>query len=256
MRRAPFLVLAPFLAVASCGRPPSRRADNEILFAIRQEANATTAKWELLTLSHRGQIQEHVDDESDDADCYFEALDDRVGPLHVERGVATFRSPRLPDEGLTIVANEPPPRIDAIAWRTGDELAFEANGFAMPPPPPVRFPAPPAELEVLAPVDGALTIDDGDLEVLWRPPPRTTDARVVVTIDTEARDRAACFFASAPGHGTIPRALLALLRARSAATRGTLAIATHRQLGLPRPGSWMVYVVATHEARTQPITLN
>lgn len=261
MRRALLLVLAPFLApffaVVSCGRPPPRRSDNEILFSIRQEANATSARWQFLTLANHGHITEHSDDEEEGAECYFEALDDRVGPVHVERGVATFRSARLPDEGLTIVANQEPPRIASIAWRTGDSLAFEASGFAIPPVPPIRLTAPPAELEVMAPLDGDLTVDaDADLELLWQPPARRTDAKIVVTIDTESRDRAICFFASAPGHGSMPRSLLAVLRARSRSTRGTLEIGTHAQAALPGPGGWMLYVVANHVARSQPIMVN
>lgn len=257
MRRALLLVAAPFLAVASCGRPPPGRADNEILFAIRQETQATSAKWELLSLSHRGQITEPTDDEEPGAECYFEPLDDRVGMPRVDRGVATFRGGRLPDEGLAIVANAEPPRIESSAWRTGDVLAFEASGFAMPPVPPVHLPAPPAELDVVEPLEGARAIDVGaDLELVWRPPPRRTDARVVVVIDTGSRDRAICFFASAPGHGSMPRSLLALLRARSPERRGTLEIGTHQQRSVQGPGSWMTYVIATHVARSQPIELD
>jgi hypothetical protein len=253
MRRPllPFAFAFVFLAVVSCGRPPRHeRAENEILFTITQSSTSTEARWQFLTLSNDGQVQERWDDE-----CYYEPLEERLGELRVEDGTATWKTPLYADEGLVLRANQANAQIDRRVWRTGDSLSFDARGFAMPEPKPLTFDAPPAELEVLAPIAGDLRVGE-ELEILWRPPPQSTLARVVAQLDSESEDRIICFFEAAGGHGSIPHGLVEVLRARSGSKAGTLKIGTHRQLSVPGPDRWFIYVVASHIARSQPFRLN
>jgi hypothetical protein len=246
------VVASVFLSVASCGRPPRPRAENEILFTITQTATSTDARWQFLTLAHDGQVQQLWDDE-----CYYEPLDERVGELRVEDGVATWKTPLLPDDGLVLHANEAHAHLDRPAWSTGDVLAFDARGFAMPEPKPLTFDAPPAELEVLAPLAGDLDLErGGGVDVLWRPPPQATFARVVVQLDAESEDRILCFFDATTGHGAIDPGLVDVLRGRSPSKAATLKISTHRQVTVAGPDRWLIYVVANHVARTQPVRLN
>lgn len=239
-----------FIAVISCGRPPRQRAENEILFTLTQTSSSTDARWQFLTLDDDGQVQDRWDDE-----CYFEPLDERRGDLRVEDGVATWKTPRLAKEGIVLRANEAHTHVERRAWNTGDAVSFDAHGFAMPEPKPLTFDAPPAELDVIAPIAGEIAIG-GELEVLWRPPPGESFARVVVQLDSDSDDRIICFFGAPGGHGAIPGGLVDVLRARSRSKSGTLKIGTHRQVSIPGPDRWFIYVVASHIARSQPFRLN
>lgn len=242
-----------FIAVVSCGRPPRQRAENEILFTLTQTAASADARWQFLTLDDDGQVQDRWDDE-----CYFEPLDERRGELRVEDGVATWKTPLIAHGGIVLRADEPNAHVDRRAWNTGDAISFDAHGFAMPEPKPLKFAAPPAELDVIAPIAGEIAVG-AELDVLWRPPSGESLApgtHVVVQLDSDSDDRIICFFDADGGQGSIPSGLVDVLRARSRSKSGTLKIGTHRQVNVPGPDRWYIYVVASHIARSQPFRLN
>jgi hypothetical protein len=185
--------------------------------------------------------------------------------------------------------------LGGAAWaNAGDALTFEAKGFAMPDIAPSTLRVPSQDLVVASPADAAAEVavpSTSDLTVSWTPSdPAATPENVVVSLDavpvatplptgatgaTGARGaELRCFFDRAAGTGHIPARLLArfnmLLGGQAAADttvapapapapapaiKGTLRIATHRQLTIFAKGGWTVYVVATAEQRLQPFSL-
>jgi hypothetical protein len=251
----------------------------------------TAVGYEMLDLLGHGSIARGV--VTDELSCWAENLDDRLGQPHVEGGVAVFRGGLLPSNGIAVLANRTDDlKLDGAAWaNAGDPLTFEAKGFAMPDIAPSTLRVPSQDLVVASPADAAAEVavpSTSDLTVSWTPSdPAATPENVVVSLDavpvatalatgaTGARGaELRCFFDRSAGTGHIPARLLArfnmLLGGQAAADttaapatapapapaiKGTLRIATHRQLTIFAKGGWTVYVVATAEQRLQPFSL-
>ncbi|MDB4946711.1 MAG: hypothetical protein JWP97_6245 [Labilithrix sp.] len=247
------------------------------MFGIEQSKAAdgslqTTVGYEYLDLLNHGWNTVGLVGRS--ASCYAERLDERIGRAHAEGGVATFQGGALPDKGIAVLANNDDLVMPAAAWRTGGApLTFAAKGFAMPEISPATVYAPEADLTLTSPADAAaeVTLDvknktpvtitwdvtaptDGPRESVVASfvaiPPGTTGQR-----GAELR----CFFDRQKGSGTFPDELVEyfgeLVGTGSEPVKGTLHIATHRQLTIYADGGWVVYVVATADQREQPFTL-
>lgn len=259
--------------------------DNEIVFGISQSKGAdgkvrSAVGYEFLDVQNHGWSA--VGFVSRDRSCWAERLDERLGQPRVEGGVATFQGGALPDKGIAIIANRAEDLVlDAPAWRAGGEaLTFEAKGFAMPNIGPETVYAPATELALIkpalpvAPADPAapppeLALDAKSavgLEIGWTVAEATAGPRESVVASLVAGESPTsrgvelrCFFDRRAGTGTFPQALLTrfvgLLGEGTAPIKGTLHIATHRQLTIRAAGSWTVYVVTTVDQRAQPFAL-
>jgi len=255
------------------------RNGNEIVFGISQSKGAdgtvrSAVGYEFLDVQSRGWST--VGWVSRDRACWAERLDGRLGQPRVEGGVATFQGGALPDKGIAVVANRSEDLVlDGPAWRAGgDALRFEAKGFAMPNIGPQTLYAPSPELALSKPAAPAeeaaeLAIDakaEQGLEIGWTVSEPTTGPRESVVASLVAGDSPAsrgvelrCFFDRGVGTGTFPQALITrfvgLVGAGTDPIKGTLHIATHRQLTIHAAGGWTVYVVATVDQRSQPFAL-
>lgn len=259
---------------------------SEIVFGISQARSAdgklsTSVGYEFLDVQGHGWST--VGYLSKGRSCWAERLDARPGQPRVEGGVATFQGAALPDKGIAVIANRADDLVlDAPAWRAGGEaLTFEARGFAMPNIGPETIHGPSTELALTKPVapapDGAIAeiaIDarsEQGLEIGWNVTGATAGPResVVASLVTVPEAAAGtplsrgvelrCFFDRSAGSGTFPQALVArfagLVGAGTAPIKGTLRIATHRQLTIHAAGGWTVYVVAAVDQRAQPFAL-
>ncbi len=259
------LVALPLaLPLAACGSPAPWE-NQQIVFAIEQandEAGeaATLAGYEMLELRHRGWHARAFLDRT--ATCFVERLDDRLGKLRVEGGVATFRGGLLPPDGLSILANAEDARRPGRAWEDGHVLSFEATGFAAPRVDRFEMTAP-AALDVVAPATGAIEVDPHrDFGLAWNPASGVDvrGERVLVALalpeESHRGVEARCFFDRAAGQGTVdPRVLEELGRSAGGVRTGRLQVATHRQVTVYAVDGWIQYVVATRPVREQPFTL-
>ena len=252
------------------------RQDSEIVFGIAQKKDAdgkltTTVGYEFLDVLDSGWSA--VGLVSRDRSCWAERLDGRLGQPHVEGGVATFEGGSLPPNGIAVIANRADDLVlDAPAWAgSGDRITFQAQGFAMPNIGPETLSPPSTELALLAPADPAadVAVDTSkqELAITWKPADTAGKREAVVASLVAIPEGSApdsrgvelrCFFDHAAGTGSIPQALVtrfAALVGGSGAIKGTLHIATHRQLTIHAKGGWLVYVVASVDQREQPFTL-
>lgn len=202
--------------------------------------------------------------------CNLEDLAGRRGSGRFESGRAVFTGGALPPEGLVVRAEATAPALaKGAGWKAGDLLGFAVEGFALPSATPFRFRAPSPTLVVTAPAappnDTPTRLSTAqDLVVTWTPPePSATDevslsARgdAVMVAITIGENELRCFFDRDAGRATVPRDVLAALRASDAGTTtGTLAVAAQRQVTLAGRGGWLMYVVATAEARRQGVEI-
>jgi len=256
------------------------RRDSEIVFGISQTKSAdgkvsTSVGYEYLDILDHGWSA--VGLVSRGRSCWAEKLDERLGQPRVEGGVATFEGGVLPDKGIAVVANRPDDLVlDAPAWQAaGDELTFQANGFAMPSVGPYKLRVPATELAVTAPAASAaeLAIDGtgtAELELGWTTgpaavdgPPESVVASLVAVPEGTPDARGVelrCFFERSAGSGKLPQELVkrfaSLVGQGRAPIKGKLRIATHRQLTIHARGGWTVYVVASVDQREQPFALS
>ncbi len=256
-------------------------------------ASEVAASYELLRFRGRG--FEVEDGRVPGSPCDLEDLSARRGSGLIESGRAAFTGGTLPADGLVVLASAKEPVVaKGATWRAGDMLGFAASGFAIPELGAFRFRAPSPTLDVRTPVPGPSPLRASeDLVVTWVPPDRngpsandevSAAARgdavmVVLNAGPAPGIELRCFFGREAGTGIVPRAELAAFRARASAVSsidggapsasdardagvslssglsGTLAIATQRQVTFAGRGGWILYVVASAEARTQPFTL-
>lgn len=251
-------------------------SDSEIVFGINQSKSAdgkitTSVGYEHLDVRSRGWSTRGF--VSRDRSCWAERLDERLGQPKVEGGVALFKGGALPADGIAVIANRPDElELDGPAWRsTGDELTFEARGFAMPEITPVRLRVPSLDLALAAPADAAAEVPvrlDEELEIGWtKPDASATRESVVASLvavpegQPDARGvELRCFFDRGAGKGLFPKKLLERFvtlaeGAPGGPVKGKLRIATHRQLTIFADGGWTVYVVASVDQREQPFVL-
>jgi hypothetical protein len=248
--------------------------ENEIVFGIRQRVEPTTGKTELsagyefLGLANKGGWVTNVFRDGDgDGTCYFERYDDRLGPLRVESGVATWSGGKLPENGLQVLANQTEPtKLEAQGWGADDILTFDVTGFAMPRLSAVHMNAPRMDLAITgivpAVAEGAseATIKPSDdVGVTWTPTPRESATRVMVTLETEEEGSAGggvrCFASSHSGSVVIPAKWVARLFSSvdpAKPIQGHVAVASHKQVTYYAKGGWTAYIVATTEHRAQP----
>lgn len=246
------------VGLCGCGEyEPVPYGESSIVFGMEQSKGAdgkvtTIAGYELLELGGRGWYTRGF--VARDKACWIEKLDGRLGRPRFEGGSASFRGGRLPNEGLVVQANQnDDTKFDGAAWAAGERLRFQANGFAMPDIGPYEIPGPAAELEITAPAaDVSVAVKD-DFVVTWTPGAVPVKERVVVVLGVETTE-VRCFFDRAQGTGKIPRELIAALPPTNETTPGTLQIATHQQLTVIAPGSWVVYIVASVLQRRQGFT--
>jgi len=260
MRRAAVL-FAGFLAMAGCSDDDgwSSYDDNEIVFGITQKGTTTTAGYEYLSLAHRGGWSTDVMRAGTDGVCIHETLDRRIGKPNVgDGGRARFSGGLLPPAGLVVNANEDDVKLDAAAFGPGKELVFGVDeGFALPPFGPIPLLSPRTAITVTAPAASTdeLPVDTTkDLGFAWTvvDTPNDAPSRVMTSIDTD-KEEVRCFFDEDATSGAMPASFLALLGA--AGTKGTLSVATHRQVTVIARGGWTIYVVAAISQREQPIIL-
>lgn len=247
------------VGLCGCGQyEPIPYGESSIVFGMEQTKDAegkvtTVAGYELLELGGRGWYTRGF--VARDKACWVEKLDGRLGRPRFEGGVATFKGGRLPSDGLLVHANQvDDTKLDGAGWAAGERLRFQATGFAMPDIGPYEIPGPAAELTIDAPAADAPVVVKDDFVVTWQPGTVPVKERVVVVLGVETTE-VRCFFDRAQGTGKIPRELLSALPPTNATTPGTLQIATHQQLTVVAPGSWVVYVVASVNQRKQAFTL-
>jgi hypothetical protein len=254
------------------------RNSSEIVFGISQSKStdgklSTSVGYEYLDVLDHGWSTVGLVSRS--TSCWAERLDERLGQPRVEGGVATFQGGALPDKGIAVIANHAEDLVlDAPAWKaSGDQLTFQATGFAMPNIGPATLYAPATDLALVAPADPAAEVAiDGtgqtELEIGWTPAEDATGQResvvaslVAVPENTpDARGvELRCFFQRSAGSGKFPQELVSrfveLVGPGAAPIKGKLRIATHRQLTIHAKGGWTVYVVASVDQREQPFAL-
>lgn len=252
--------------------------DSSIVFGIDQTKSAdgkvtTSVGYEMLDIRNHGWRARGV--VTDDASCWAERLDDRLGQPHVEGGVAKFGGGLLPPEGVAVVANRAEDlTLAGPAWtKAGEALTFEAKGFAMPDIRESKLIVPSQDLAIVTPMDPAAEVPvkiDQELEIGWTPSTKDAPAENVVASITAVPEgtpnargvELRCFFDRTAGTGRFPTKLMdrfasLVTEGAPAGTpiKGKLLIATHRQLTIFARGGWTVYVVATAEQREQPFTL-
>lgn len=247
------------------------RADSEIVFGISQTKNAegkltTSVGYELLDLGSKGWTARGV--VTREKSCWAEKLDDRLGQPKVEGGFATFEGGLLPQNGIAVVANRTEElKLDAPAWDApGTALTFTARGFAMPDIPPTRMLVPSTTLAISEPADPSAEIRvqaTPELAVAWTDGETKNAENVVVALQTTPSEPGSrgvelrCFFERSAGKGTFPKVMMDkfVSLAGPGEIKGTLSIATHRQLTIYAKGGWKVYVVATVSQREQPFVI-
>lgn len=278
--RSTFLLLLAATAtatttVAACGRGDEydryrRGQGSEIVFGIEQRTDAQTGKpvsvagHEYLSLANRGGRSVSVDWVSDGDVCIHEELNRRIGRPNVgDGGRARFTGGAIPGDGLVIEANGPDePKLEGNAFVPGQSLTFDVDfGFALPDLPSVRLASPNPHLTVTTPAEtGELAVDvTKDSSFAWSPSlidemvsPQARE-RVMVAFETDDdQDRGnqvRCFYDEQDGAGVIPTKWLSLIGAKG--TKGTLTIASHRQVDTYARGGWLVYVVGKIVLREQ-----
>lgn len=281
--RGRFLLLALFVLVAvGCDDGGEGWGDaNEIIFGVRQRIDGSSgmadvsAGYEFLSLAKQGGWAPYVlrdrDEDRVDRECYFERVDRRLGHPRVESGVATFTGSNLPSPGLQILANQP----DAIktglpAWTPDDRLTFEVSGFAMPRLDPIAISTPRTDLAITTVTPAALFGNASsdlsasaalkatdEVSVTWTPT-ESNRASVMISLETEEANgpggNVRCFTSASSGSAAIPADWVARLFSSvdsNAPIKGTLQIASHRQVTMGARGHWTVYVVATTIHREQ-----
>lgn len=269
------LIVSGALLAAGCGDFDDGyygSRDNEIVFGIRQRVNAAgkpevTAGYEYLGLAHRGGWVTNVFRDGDgEGTCYFERFDNRLGPLQVESGIATWAGGKLPSEGLQVLANQrEPAKLEIEGWGPGDELTFDVSGFAMPRLEAVRMNAPSIDLAITAITpalaEGAREVSikpSDDVGVTWTPPSPAVATRVMVTLETEEESGPGggvrCFGLASSGSAVIPAKWVGRLFSSvdpAKTIKGHIAVSSHRQVTYYARGSWTAYIVATTEHREQ-----
>lgn len=263
------------LALAGCGedRWEAFGDDSAIVFGVKQRVDpatkvpGVTAGYELLRLGGRGFAVEA--DRVAGGTCALEDLSKRRGTGRIESGRAVFSGGALPAGGLTILANaEGVVTAPGASWASGDDLAFQVEGFAMPPLGGFRFRAPSPDLVVTKPevpaASARLAVPvTEDLALGWTPPdaaaPATGDAVLVaLTLGEGEGFELRCFYERRQGSAVVPRTWLRALREAAGSTAeasGTLTLSSQRQVTLAGRGSWIVYVVASAVARELPFVL-
>jgi hypothetical protein len=250
------------------------RSDSEIVFGISQSKDeggklTTSVGYELLDLGPKGWTARGI--VTKDRSCWAEKLDDRLGQPKVEGGFATFEGGLLPQNGIAVVANRSEElKLDAPAWEApGTALTFTARGFAMPDIPPTRVFVPSTALAISQPADATAEIKVAatpELEVAWTDGETTQSENVVAALQTTPQTPGSrgvelrCFFERRAGKGAFPKVMMDRFLALAGAAgggevKGTLSIATHRQLTIYARGGWKVYVVATVAQREQPFVV-
>jgi hypothetical protein len=248
---------------------------SEIVFGIRQETGTNgkatvSAEYEFLSLARQGGwITQIFRDGDGDGLCYFERFDHRIGRPRVENGVALFRGGSLPAGGLEIFANQSDPVMqDGVGWTSGDLLAFDVSGFAMPPVRSVNLTAPPTTLSItslspaITPGETTLAVKGSDdIRVTWAPVDDPYSSHIMVSLVTQEADgpggEVRCFASSMSGSAIIPSLWVGRLFQSvdsSSPVEGHLEIASHKQVTVHARSDWTVYVVATSVHRNQWFT--
>lgn len=270
MKRSIFLLIGA-TAASACGDggyPYGYGWDSsEIVFGIVESTDQATgeattrAGYEYLGLANKGGWATVLSRSGEDGTCIYEDLDRRIGRPHVgDGGRARWVGGTLPPEGLVVNANEPDPELAGRAFVPGKPLAFDIDfGFGLPEIPAVPMHAPRTELTTIEPPAGELSVDAAShLAFAWRSG-ATPDlpSNVMVALDTEDETgrgaEVRCFFDEKEGRGAVPPALLQRLGASG--TKGTVRIATHRQVTVIANGGWLVYVVGAIVHREQPFVI-
>jgi hypothetical protein len=272
------LALAPLTIVtfAGCGDFDDGYydySDNEIVFGIRQRIDTAsgkaevTAGYEYLGLAHKGGWVTNVFRDGDgEGTCYFERFDNRLGPLQVESGVATWSGGKLPAPGLQVLANQrESTKLEGEGWGPNDTLTFDVTGFAMPSLQAVSMSAPRIDLAITAITPAADRANEvslkptDDVGVTWTPPSTEPATRVMVTLETEEEEGPGggvrCFGPSTSGSAVIPAKWVARLFSSvdpAKSIKGRIAVSSHRQITYFARGDWTAYIVATTQHLEQP----
>ena len=250
-----------FLLLAACDSNDGwdHYDDNEIVFGITQKGTTTTAGYEYLSLAHRGGWSTDVMRAGNEGVCIHETLDRRIGKPNVgDGGRARFSGGLLPPAGLVVNANEDDAKVDTAAFAPGKEVVFGVDeGFALPPFGPIPLLSPRTAITVTAPAASTddLAVDSTkDLGLSWTvvDTPNDAPSRVMTSIETD-NEEVRCFFDADASAGAMPSSFLKLLG--PAGTKGTLSVATHRQVTVIARGGWTIYVVGAISQLEQAIVL-